>query len=124
MTAYPYRVAGIIPASLRDKANLVSTALGFQPSGGDTFAVALSGDGLEPATHFGFSTAAGANFVAWLQGVAMPPVDWGAYGLTEGDAIEIRDAIVSDVSDASVSALERFEALAQSINVQVVRYEI
>ena len=67
--------------------NLVSTALGHQPPGAETYTVPLSPAGAAPATHYGCHTWATEGFVdalgACVAQTALPPAPWGAVGLDE-----------------------------------------
>lgn len=67
--------------------NLVSTALGHQDEGGETYALPLSSTGSAPATHWACHTWATPEFVAALAAcanqTALPPAPWSAVGLSE-----------------------------------------
>lgn len=83
----------IIPAALLDKANLLGTALGYGP---ESYTVPIPSE--EEATHYGAHTLASAEFfdlIAAAQSGSLPPIDWSAVGLTEGDVLEVLAALVA-----------------------------
>ena len=67
--------------------NLVSTALGHQDPGAETYVLPLSASGNAPATHWACHTWATPEFVAALTACAnqeaLPPAPWAAVGLSE-----------------------------------------
>ena len=82
----------IIPAALLDKANLLGAALGYGP---ESYTVPIPSDGV--ATHYGAHTLASADFfdlIAAAQSGTLPPLDWSAAGLTEGDVLAVLAALV------------------------------
>lgn len=102
---YPYAVSAIIPAAMRDDGDRLSWALGYQPdpsTGARTFVAALSSDGSEPATHYGYNAQAAAqDFVDILhaaKGGTLVPIDWEAYGLTEKRVKDLLQAMEVEVS--------------------------
>lgn len=55
----------IIPASLLDEASALGETMGWGPN---NYSIPLSGDGSEPATHWGLNLAsAGEDFIAMLE---------------------------------------------------------
>jgi len=111
----------IVPAELREKANRLTCALGYDnsPVPGRTFSIPLSADGVEPATHYGCRTPAKTDFVdivaAAGNGVLPDWLDLEAYGLTEQDVAGIlainedgRPVMIMDVRDA-VAMVGHFE---------------
>lgn len=82
----------IIPAALLDKANLLGAALGYGP---ESYTVPIPAEG--EATHYGAHTMASAEFfnlVAAAQSGSLPPLDWPAAGLTEGDVLAVLAALM------------------------------
>lgn len=82
----------IIPAALLDKANLLGAALGYGP---ESYTVPIPSDG--EATHYGAHTLASAEFfdrfLAAHSG-SLPPIDWSAVELTEGDVLAVLAALI------------------------------
>lgn len=76
MSAFDWSVVLIVPATLREKANLLACALGHDQMPGNTFAVPLSADGADPASHYGCHTWAQESFVQMFQAAAQ-----GLHGL-------------------------------------------
>lgn len=82
----------IIPAALLEKANLLGAALGYGP---DSYTVPIPSE--EEATHYGAHTLASAEFFELIlaaQPGSLPPIDWSAAGLTEGDVLAVLAALV------------------------------
>jgi hypothetical protein len=75
-----YSTVLIIPAALRDDANLLGAALGHGPN---NYTVPIPPDA--PPTHYGAHTSATDEFfaiIAAAQGGSLPALDWPAHGLT------------------------------------------
>jgi hypothetical protein len=81
-----FSVVLIIPAELRDDANALAEAIGHGPN---NYSVALSGDGQEPATHYGLHTWAQQAFIDLLASDGMPA------GL--GQFAPVKEAVISSV---------------------------
>ena len=82
----------IIPAALLENANLLGAALGYGP---ESYTVPIPSDG--EATHYGAHTLASAEFfdlILAAQSGTLPPIDWSAAGLTEGDVLAVLAALV------------------------------
>lgn len=111
MSGYDYSVTLIIPNALRDDANRLACAMGWDaaPLPGRTFSLPLSPDGSEPATHWLCRFNASAAFVGTLQaaqGGAVPtdpPAGgvWSDYGLTLETVAVAIDAIEADIIAAT-----------------------
>lgn len=89
----------IIPAALRAEANALGAALGHGP---DSYSVALSADGLEPATHYGlnFVDPAPAFLDMIEQGSPPPDLDF-----SPGDFAAVMAGLIAETGDfASVTA--------------------
>lgn len=81
----------IVPAALLEKANLLGAALGYGP---ESYTVPIPADG--EASHYGAHTLASAEFfdlIAAAHSGALPPLDWPAAGLTEGDVLAVLAAL-------------------------------
>lgn len=103
VTEWTLSIVMIVPAALRDNANLISCALGHDTFPGQTFSVPLSETGNGPATHYGCRTAAKQAFADLVSGAmsgALPDLPWGEYGLSEQDVSDILSALVIDVRPA------------------------
>lgn len=105
MTDWTLSIVLIVPAAMRDKANRLSCALGHDVLPGNTFSVALSADGNEPATHYGCRTAAKQEFVDIMQaagdGHLPPDLPIDEFGVTAQDVADVLAAQIIDVRDAS-----------------------
>lgn len=78
--------------------NLVSTALGHQDPGAETYVLPLSASGDAPATHWACHTWATPGFVAALTACAnqeaLPPAPWAAVGLTGNQVFNFCGALI------------------------------
>lgn len=108
MTDYPYTLALILPASDADDGNKLAWALGRQPdpqqASAQTFTAPLSGDGTEPASHYGaLSQATDEGFVGMLQDAkqdgTLPSIDWSTYGLTATRVAEVLNAMTYAIGE-------------------------
>ncbi len=89
---YDYRVTAICTDADRDAMRRISTALGYTDN---VFSAPMSRDGGSPATHWAYSTAATAEFVAMqtdpaTQDHVLSLTDWTTVGLTED---QVRDVL-------------------------------
>jgi len=108
-------LVGIIPAALKDDANLLSQILQFGPN---SYSVGLSPAGEEPFTHFGFHATSGQTTYDMLSGVTpLPLVPWEKYGLSEARVIEVRDALTVSVKPMSEWGAPHFDAVAASLGL-------
>lgn len=99
MTDWNLSVVVIVPAALREKANLLTCALGYDVPPGNTFVVPLSSDG-ENITHYGCRTSAKQEFVDIMNAAAaglLPP----DFPFSPEDVEEVVSAQIMDVRDAS-----------------------
>lgn len=122
MSGFDWSVVLIIPVALRDKANLLACALGHDVLPGNTFAVPLSADGAEPASHFGCHTWAQASFVEMFQAAAqgsLPDIDWSEFGLTLEDVESIVAVLIVSAETTSDGAVH-FAAVADAQGVERV----
>lgn len=124
---YPYAVSAVIPAAMRDDGDRLSWALGYQPdpsTGARTFVAALSSDGSEPATHYGYNAQAAAqDFVDMLQAAKageLAPMAWEDYGLTESRVRELMEAMDVEVSGRETRP---WDALLERLGLMTVRTE-
>jgi hypothetical protein len=102
MSAYTYSVVLICPAAMQAQANFLACALEHDTLPGNTFSVALSADGLEPATYYGCHTTAQQSFIDLFTGAAqgdLPPVAWEDYGLTIQDVAALLPALIFAPAD-------------------------
>lgn len=101
----------------RATGDLVSTALGHQDFGAQTYVVPLSATGTAPATHWGCHTWATDAFVqaisACVAQTALPPAPWAAVGLDEAAVFSFCSALVVSVQNGGV-ALDHFETVASA----------
>jgi hypothetical protein len=103
---YPYSVVLICPADLREQGNLLACAFGHDVLPGQTFSVAVSAGGGEPATHYGCRAIAQQSFIDLFTGAAqgqLPPIPWGDFGLTEADVLALLPALIFDARPAAQS---------------------
>lgn len=122
MSAFPFSVSLVVPASDQADANRLAAALGWDVLPGNTFSFALSSDGTAPATHFGCHAWAGPGFVSTIQnaqGGALPEIDWSAYGLTAERVTALLSAMQSSIQTGSVG----FWALLSDGDLQTVQAE-
>ncbi len=70
---YDHSLVIVIPAAYRDAAQNLGLSYGYDAG----FGVALSADGLEPATHYGLHSWAAAPFIQLLQ--SQPPYNHPTY---------------------------------------------
>ena len=87
-----YSTVLIIPAALRDDANLLGAALGHGPN---NYTVPIPSDG--PVTHWVGHSYPGEDFfalVAAAQGGSLPALDWPAHGLTPARVGAVMAALV------------------------------
>lgn len=98
----PQSLVLIVPADKKPVAEAVSTVLGHQQPGDQTYVVALSPTGLEPATHYGCHTWATPQFVGLVtscqaQSGLPAVVPWAAVGTTEAAVYGMCAELVSSV---------------------------
>lgn len=101
MSGWDFSVVIIVPASLQDKANRLSCALGYDELPGNTFSVSLSATGLEPITHYGCRTAAKQEFIDIMTGAGggeLPALNLELFDLTTQDITQIISEQILDVS--------------------------
>lgn len=67
----------ILPASLQQAGNNLAIAMGHDDPPGHTYCVPLSGDGQEPATHYGCHAWATEAFVSTIAGAAQGQMPQG-----------------------------------------------
>ena len=87
-----YSTVMIVPAALRDDANLLGAALGHGP---ESYTVPIPSDG--ETTHWGSHSWPDESFFAMIvgaQGGTFPPVDWAAHGLTDERVQAVLAAVV------------------------------
>lgn len=109
-------LALIIPAALRDDANQLGELMGWGPN---SYSVALSADGSEPATHYGLNLAnAQPEFLAMLQaaGEGQMPQALADAGYPQ----ETFDAIIG----ALIQGLDSFAAVIAANGLVKVEVEI
>lgn len=114
MSGWDFSAVVIVPAALQDKANRLTCALGYDVLPGNTFSVALSADGQEPATHYGCRTWAKQEFIDIMTGAGegeLPEIDWSEYGVTVDDIAEIIGAQIFDVRGAGEAAMHFGEVI-------------
>jgi hypothetical protein len=105
LTGYIYSVALMIPAGLRDEANRLACAIGHDEMPGHTFAVPVSSDGQEPASHYACHTWAQQSFVDLLASAGagvLPEIEWGEYDLTVDDVAAVLTALVVSAPQATM----------------------
>jgi hypothetical protein len=76
MSEYIYSVVMVVPVNFKDNANFTGISLGWGPN---NFTVPLSGDGIEPITHYGLHSAGQQGLVDMLTDVGN-----GVYPVVEG----------------------------------------
>lgn len=117
MTDWPFSAVLIVPAALREAANRLSCALGYDEMPGSTYSVPLSINGQEPASHFGCRSQAKQEFVDILgaagQGVLPGDLDLTTFDLTPADVRAIVAALICDVRPAEAMA-GHFDAVAEA----------
>lgn len=93
----------IVPETHKSVAEAVSTALGHQAPGDQTYIVGLSAEGTAPATHFGCHAWATDQFIATIAAcqaqTSLPSVDWGLVGTTEQDVFAMCAALIVSVRE-------------------------
>lgn len=118
-TLYTQSLVGIIPDSLRDKANMIALAMGF---GQGNYSVPLAQTEDGPATHWGFRAAATKTTVEVLAGAS--PDDephWAAFGITPDDLEAVKSALVIDSVDRKRSnAYQHFHKVLDGEGLHVV----
>ncbi|MFC5385206.1 hypothetical protein ACFPLB_04400 [Aquamicrobium segne] len=100
MSDWNLSIVMIVPAELQDQANRISCALDYDVLPGNTFSVALSVDGSEPATHYGCRTSAKQEFVDILNQAGsgnLPEIEWSDFDLTPDDVAAVLGALIIDV---------------------------
>ena len=96
----------VIPAAHRVEMNAIGEALGYGP---DNLSVPLSGDGAEPASHYGCHTWCDAEFIALLANP--PPAYIGSAALANLSAHYIENGFPGDT----------FETLLNQIGLQRIK---
>jgi hypothetical protein len=113
LTQYTNRIAFLAPVGHADACNRAANALGRS---GLNFAVRLSADGLEPATHLGGSAVETDAFVRTVAMAArftppaedLDPADWQA----------VADHLTVVPGPAGISAGAQFAAMLAGIGLQ------
>lgn len=96
----------IVPNADRDAANAFGESMGWGPN---NYSVALSADGVEPATHWGCRADVSQTF---LDLMANPPAE----------AAPVLAVLISDFSDG-LHAYEHWVSVLEDNNLQVIAYE-
>ena len=117
MTDWPFSAVLIVPATLREQADRLSCALGYDKLPGNTYSVPLSAGGREPATHYGCRSQAKQEFIdilsAAAEGVVPEELDLAAFGLSTADVAAIVAALIRDVRPAD-QMTGHFDAVTQA----------
>lgn len=113
----------IVPAALMDDANSIAVSLGYDVAPGKTYSVPLSGDGQQPATHYGCHTWTDGAFAGMLSAAlelgALPPIDWG--DLDEARVLAVCDALTVSVRD---DMDQHFSDVIATAGLSIVRVTI
>lgn len=115
MSGFDWSVVLIIPAALREKANLLACALGHDQVPGRTFDVQLSADGAEPASHYGCHTWAQTSFVQMFEAAkqgALPDIEWSEFSLSVEDVQEVVAELIVSAEIGSDGAAHFAQVLA------------
>lgn len=125
MTSFDYSAVVIVPLALREKANRLTCALGYDQLPGHTFSIGMRNVATGPITHYGCRTWAKQQFIDIISGAgegSLPDdIDWEAFGLTPEDVAKIVRDKIHDVRPAGeyanhledVAAQEGFEIVLQ-----------
>lgn len=94
----------IVTADRKHVAEAVSTVLGHQQPGDETYVVRLSATGSEPATHYGCHTWATGGFVdlvaACKAQTSLPAdVPWAAVGTSEAEVFAMCALLITSVRE-------------------------
>lgn len=100
----PQSLVLIVPADQKPVAEAVSTVLGHQQPGDETYVVALSSTGADPATHYGCHTWATPQFVGLVtscqaQSGLPAGVPWGAAGTNEAAVYAMCAALIVSIRE-------------------------
>lgn len=114
MTAYVYRVALIVPDPQREAANRIAGVMGW---GAACYSVPLSVDGLEPASHWGLSTAATQSFVT---GLLMAETGNTPQGVDPADMTAVLPVLMSAINSGDTEPGGQFDELARIAGLQRV----
>ncbi len=94
----------IVPATDRDAANALGEAMGWGP---DNYSVALSGNGLEPPTHWGCRADVSQSFIDML---ATPPEE----------AWPVLAVLISDFSEG-LHPYEHWVSVLEAHGLQIIQ---
>ena len=123
-TAYSVTACAMVPAALRDNANALACALGYDEMPGNTFSIPLAPTSVAAPTHYGFNTVATQAFVDdWtaVKGGNFPQsIDLAAVGLTVGEANAVAAAMMTDFPARSMpDTNDVFNAMASANGVVI-----
>ena len=101
MSTPTHSLLATVPAALRDKANRVAYALGYQPEDGDTFSIRLDTPTGERCGFIQFVTTSFRQLLTDAKAGKLPAVVWKDFGLTEADVTEVFAAM--EINDRPVT---------------------
>ena len=117
MTDWIYSVVLIVPQQSQNDANLMAEVLGHGPN---NFSIALSGDGNEPATHYGCRAQAQQSFVDFLNALKSGQIQ-EIEGITNSQLTSVVEGLVYDTNGSD--GYEHFNRVITENNLQKIMGE-
>ena len=103
MTNALKNVVLIVPADHKATAEAVSTLLGYQPPGEQTYTIGLSQNGQSPATHYACHVWAQPQFLAMIEAgqaqQGLPLAPWEAAGTNEAAVYAMCASLIVSVRE-------------------------
>lgn len=111
-------LALILPSAHKATGDAIAIALGYAPTGEETYTAELSATGSKPATHYGCHARSEDAFIGLIQSVKaggpLPSANWQAAGTNEADVMACIGAIQMRAADLSEYTTNFNDALAQA----------